>query len=884
MLIRGLSSPVFSKGDMSSAQPVVYLNGIPLLTNDAFVYGIKSTEVNPIGTATNILSGLNLDNVESIEVVKDAARLAKLGPLAVNGAILVNMKDGYYGGSNMFIRANGGIAIPPSNVKMTNAANDYAFRMRFADYCATKEQHTAYLNKMPSWMRDLRDMNFFGEPGWADEYYSISPLYNFSASMGSGGSFSNYIFMMGYTGNDGVADETKFNKLTANFALNMKLLEQLGVSCLINLSRVSRDGNRNLRDRYAEIEYLPDLTTPLSPVTSVYRSYLDIYEEYKKNDNLNNLLNGYLGMNYNWRGLYVDTRLMLDYNTNVRHVFWPMDLMESVNYVSNYSGYNRRLIWQSSADYKFDFLKNHFFKIGLQEIIMKSVQHYNYTQGYDGDDDTKPTTSGGGFKQMKRYVDKMQNNMVSTLFSIDYRYRNFFDVQLVLRADGSSNVQKDNRWLFTPAASASINLKDLLLKDVKQLSDLSMRGSWARIGRYQDNNRFAAGPQYTGEELTGIGQPVMSSYYGYATIARPYNTAWVGYGLGWPYSDKWNIGLNTSFFNKRLSLDVEYYNNTDCDLITTIPVNEEFGYKYRYANGMKVRNSGVELTLSGKPFENPKGFSWDASFSLAYNKNELLQLPENLNELVIGNRMLKVGHAIDQFWLYQNEGVYTSDTEVPVQNGKKLAMGSIPFAKNDPKWKDQNGDNQINDDDKILKGHSLPPVTGSFINNFKLGQFDLGINLFFALGHDAINYRSSQRYNFFALENTPSLESLREIFFWQSTNDKDDYPLYNQMSGLTPYRAEQDLFMEKLSYLKLRSVTVGYTLPVKKKAYKGGGKKKVVSKNKLENIYFYVTGNNLLTFTGFSGDDPELIDMDGYYRGYGQPLSRSVIVGMKFNF
>lgn len=163
--------------------------------------------------------------------------------------------------------------------------------------------------------------------------------------------------MLGYTGNNGVADETKFNKLTANFALNMKLMEQLGVSCLINLSRISRDGNRNLRDRYAEIEYLPDLTTPLSPVTSIYRSYLDVYEEYKKNDNLNNLLNGYLGVNYNWRGLYVDTRLMLDYNTNVRHVFWPMDLMESVNYVSNYSGYNRRLIWQSSADYKFDFGK-----------------------------------------------------------------------------------------------------------------------------------------------------------------------------------------------------------------------------------------------------------------------------------------------------------------------------------------------------------------------------------------------------------------------------------------------------------------------------------------------------------------------------------------------
>lgn len=884
MLIRGVSSPVFSKGDMSAVQPVVFLNGIPLLTDDSFVYNVKSTEVNPIGTATNILSGLNLDNVASIEVVKDAARLAKLGPLAANGAILINMKDGFYGGKNMFIRANGGMAIPPSDVKMTNAANDYAFRMQFTNYCSTDEQRTSYLNKMPVWMKDIRDMNFYGRPEWADDYYSMAPLYNFSASMGSGGRLANYIFMIGYAGSDGVADKTSFDKLTASFALNMKLMDQLGMSCLINASRVSRNGNRNLLDRYAEIEYLPDLTTPLSPVASVYNSYLDLYEEYKKNDNLNNLLNGYLAMNYNWNGLLVDTRLLLDYNTNVRHVFWPMDLMESVNYVSNYSGYNRRLIWNSSADYKLNLNQNHFLGLNLQAIIMKSVQHYNYTQGYDGKDDTKPTTSGGGFAYMKRYVDKMTNNMVSTLFSVDYRYKDIFDAQVIFRGDGSSNVQKDNRWLFTPAISAGVNLKKLFLRDIDKVTDWALRGSWARIGRYQDNNRFAAGPQYTGEELTGIGQPIMSSYYGYASIARPYNTGWVGYGLGWPYSDKWNVGINSAFFNNRLSLNVEYYNNTDCDLITAVPVKQEYGYKYKYANGMRIRNSGFEVTLAGQPFNNSDGFSWDTSFSLAYNKNELVQLPENLDELLIGNRKLKVGHSIDEFWLYQNEGVYASDAEVPEVDGKKLSMNSIPFAKNDPKWKDQNGDNIINDDDRILKGHTLPPVTGNFVNNFQLGRFDLGINLFFALGHEAINYRSSQRYNFLTLENTPSLESLREIFFWQNTNDKNDYPLYNQMSGLTPYRAEQDLFLERLSYLKLRSLTLGYTLPLRQKTYKGGGKKKEVGKRKLNDIYFYVTGNNLFTLTGFSGDDPELVDVDGYYRGYGQPLSRSVILGVKFNF
>lgn len=884
MLIRGLSSPVYSKGDMTSLQPVVFLNGIPLMTNDAYVYNIKSTEVNPIGTATNILAGLNLDNVTSIEVVKDAARLAKLGPLAANGAILVNMKDGFYGGSNMFIRANGGVAMPPSKVKMTNAANDYAFRMQFADYCTSDAQRSGYLKKMPVWMQDVRDMNFFGTPDWADDYYGAAPLYNFSASMGSGGKTANYIFMLGYTGNTGVADDTNFDKLTASFALNMQLMDQLGVSCLLNVSRISREGNHNLRDRYAEIEYLPDLTTPLPPASSVYRSYMDYYNEYKKNDNLNNLLNGYLGVNYDWKGLYVDTRLLMDYNTNVRHVFWPSDMMESVSYVSNFSGYNRRLIWQSTAEYKFNLQQKHFINLSLQEIIMKSVQHYNYTQGYDGNDDTKPSTSSGGFKYMKRFVDKMQNNMVSSLFSIDYRYKNIFNIQALLRGDGSSNIQKDDRWLFTPATSVSWNLKNHFLQNKKLLSDLAIRGSWARIGRYQDNNRFAAGPQYTGEELTGVGQPVMSSYYGYASVARSYNTGWVGYGIGWPYSDKWNVGVNASFFNKRLSVDVEYYNNTDCDLITAVPVVQEYGYKYKYLNGMKIRNSGFEVSLIGKIFNSPKGFSWDASFSLAYNKNELLQLPENMNELVMGNRKLKVGHAIDEFWLYQNEGIYHSDEEVPALNGTKLSMNSIPFAKNDPKWKDQNSDNVIDDKDKVLKGHSLPPFTGNFVNNFRLGRFDLGINLFFALGHDAVNYRSSQRYNFLALENTPSLESLREIFFWQNTNDNNDYPLYNQMSGLVPYRAEQNLFLEGLSYLKLRSMTLGYTMPIKKKTYKGGGKKKTTNKNNLKDIYFYVTGNNLLTLTGFSGDDPELVDVDGYYRGYGQPLSRSIIVGLKLNF
>jgi TonB-linked SusC/RagA family outer membrane protein len=867
MLIRGLTSPIFSNKDVSGVQPVVFVNGIPLLTSDSYLYGIKSTGVNPVGTGTNILAGLNWNGVESVEVVKDAAELAKLGPLAANGAILVKLKDGYYRGSHVFVNANGGMSIPsvtgsivPGKVYLTNAHNEHAFRMKFADLGNSDAQRVAYSGKIPAWMKDTRDNYFYGDPAWADDYYRMAPLYNVAASIGGGGNNSNYIFMAGYTGNGGVADDADFSKFMANFALNMILENKLGISCLINGSRVTRVGNRNLRDRYAEVEYLPDLTTPLSPTASVYRSYLDYYDRYNRNDNLNNLINGYLALHYDWKTLHADTRLLLDYNTNVRHVFWPSDLMESVNFVSDFSGYNRRFAWNSTVSYKYSIRQSHLFEAEMQGIVQWDLQHYNYTKAYDGSDDTKPATSSGSFQYINRYADKMENNLVSSLLSLNYQYKNLLGLKAVLRYDGASNVQRDNRWLFTPAFSLNWNLKNLFFAGQEKLSDLTARASWARIGRYTDNNRFAAGPQYTGEELTGIGQPVVSSYYGFATVARPYNTGWVGYGLGWSYSDKWNAGASLSLLKNRFSMALEYYNNTGCNLITTLPVVQEYGYKYKYAEGMKVRNAGVEMTLAGKLFDAPKIFSWDASLALAYNRNELLALPENVEELIIGNRKLKVGHAIDEFWVYRNEGVYESDAEVPAG----LSMNGILFAKNDPRWADVVNDNVIDGNDKVMKGHILPPLTGHFMNNFRFGRFDLGIDFLFAAGHDAINYRSSQRYDFLTLENNPSPESLKEIFFWQSTNDRNDYPLYNQMSGLAPYRADQDLFMEKLGYLKLRSLTLGYTLP--------------------QNLYIYMTANDLFTLTGFSGDDPELVDFDGYYRGYGHPLLRSVILGLKFNF
>ena len=256
-----------------------------------------------------------------------------------------------------------------------------------------------------------------------------------------------------------------------------------------------------------------------------------------------------------------------------------------------------------------------------------------------------------------------------------------------------------------------------------------------------------------------------------------------------------------------------------------------------------------------------------------YNWNELKRLPEGVQEVTVGNRKLTVGKSIDQFWLLQNTGIYQTDEEVPVIDGKRLSINGIPLKKGDPIWVDQNGDNMIDDQDKVMKGHMLPPFTGGFMSEFRYKRFDLSFNFFWAVGHHALNNRSWQRYDFMTLDNQKSLAAVKEIFFWQNTNDKNDYPIYNPLSKTHPYRQDQDLFLEKLSYLKLRTLTLGYTLPLKKKGEYAPN-----------SIYLYLTANNLFTITAFSGDDPELIEFNGCYSGYGQSLPRSLTAGFKFNF
>ncbi|MGO3305986.1 MAG: SusC/RagA family TonB-linked outer membrane protein, partial [Sphingobacterium sp.] len=308
--------------------------------------------------------------------------------------------------------------------------------------------------------------------------------------------------------------------------------------------------------------------------------------------------------------------------------------------------------------------------------------------------------------------------------------------------------------------------------------------------------------------------------------------------------------------------------------VLTMPAHAEYGYEYAIEPGMDVQNSGVELTLSGDIAAPASGnFRWNSGINVAFNTNKLTALPGGANEVVIQDRMLKVGERIDAFWVLENQGIYVSDSEIPVVDGVAKNYNGITFKAGDPIWKDQNGDNRITTADRVLRGNYIPKVSGSWQNNFFYKDFDLKLSFYFNLGRDIINQEMSRRFDFISNENSGNIDAVKEITYWEKRGDYSNYPLYNPWSSVSAYQTGQDLFMENGSFLKLRQVSIGYDLTKILASHLDGGK-----------LYVYATANNLLTLSNYSGRDPEIANYLGFDEGYNMMIPRTYLIGFKLNF
>ena len=882
IVVRGLSRPQFSNSDVNQNMATVYVNGIPMVYEHNFSNRLQRYDLTRLGAATDYLTSIDLSTIKSIEVIKDPVRLSELGPLAANGAIWITTYGGVSGERQIGVNSYVGLNTKPA-ITVVNADYENRFRRQF--YNKYRTTNDSYELRYPGYLSDSTNTNYYGAANWKDEYYSNALLYNVDLNIKGGTDRANFAFYGGHTKNAVSSDDANFKRYNVLFNVNMLPFEWLNMSTYINARRSDRDRNKNLRDRFLEMAYLPDLSTPISPNGDVYKSYINEYNRTVVDDNVTNNLQGNLKVDIDIiKGLKFTTNFMVDYNEGRRDLFYPNTLMETINYQSNYFGYSQRFIFSNKLTYDFNLSEDNNFKFTIGTDYQEDLYRYYFARAYDGPNDyikinvvegnqnyanyLEPT---GGLKVL-RWNNKEQFNMQSFYGAANYSYKNLFDVNAVVRWDGSSTIQKDSRWLLTPAFSAGWNIGNSLESE----ETFRLKASYARIALPNFDSRYATGPQYSSGSLGWDEEPTISSYYGYAGITRNYTNGWVGYDLDWAYSDKIELGLEKSFFQSRLNANVALYQTNDNNQIIGVPVPGEYGYSSEYKNGLEVKNIGLDANVSAKILqEGDNKLGWTSSINFNINKNELVKLPKNLSQLVVGDRLLKVGESIDSYWIYKNQGIFETASSIPQSNGKLLTMEGVEFAAGDANWKDLNGDNVINANDKVIEGRSTPKFFGGFNNSLNYKGFQFDFAFVYALGHHALNQRAANKYNFVNNESSNSINGVREVFQWQQDVDITKYPIYNVWSNTNPYRVDQDLFLEDASYLKLRSVTLGYDLA------KLDGIKNAIKT--VKRAYVYVNANNLFTVTSFSGNDPELINYNGYYDGYGMPLTKSFTLGIKLD-
>ncbi|MDB5005491.1 MAG: SusC/RagA family TonB-linked outer membrane protein [Mucilaginibacter sp.] len=882
MFIHGTSQPLLSAREVYATQPLIVLDGVPLVAEHPFAFDIQQYKYDRIGTATNTLATVQMANIESIEVLKGLDATAIYGPKGANGVIVLTSKGATTKRRITFDSYAG--VVTPNAVTTVNGRFENNFRKQFSDkYTATG----AFSNSdtYPLFLSDSLNNAFYGPSNWNDLYYGSQAIYSVNASISGGDERANFSFQLGDTKSGGIADNTKMDRYNARFLLNMKPLEWFTFSAMVNADRLLRDRNRNVRDRLAQVNYIPDLSTPLAPNKDKYQLYLDQFDGGFDN-NKNNLVNGYAKFGIDLGKFKFVTTYNIDYNEGYRDIFYPRTLLQTTNYASNYFGYNERTTIDNVATYDYQINKDHKFNFTLGNVIQYDFYRYTYDYAYKGSNDfiklnllnSDPTKSNYltpivyKSQLIYKFLDKTQNNQLSFYGKADYLLKDKYTFSLLLRADGSSNQQPTNRWFYSPVLSAGWDLKKDLFANKNSISELSLHASIGRMGRYENFDNYAQGPQYTA--FVGFsGNLITPGYDGLATLSRPYSAGYVPYNLKWAYTDQASLGIDGEFLNKRLYLSLQGYYKHDKNMLLGVPSAAEYGYASVIQNGMAIRNTGIDATITGVIFPHENKFSWTSTVNINLNHNTLTALPGGLSQLVIGDKLLQVGKAVDSYWLLTNQGIYNTDAEVPTVAGKKMTYNGIILKTGDPRWKDLNGDNQITNADKTLQGHALPVVAGGWSNDIGYKKWTLGVNFYYNIGRQLLNQDMANKFDFYNREGLNDINSVKEITFWEKRGDYSKYPIYNPASAVAPYQINQDLFLENASFIKLRTLSLGYDLTD-------------VMKKKHSNIHkFYVYGsvNNVFTLTKYTGQDPELVDYTGYDTGYGMQIPRTYILGVKID-
>ncbi len=828
------------------------------------------------------LGQLNMNDVESIEVLKDASAAAIYGSRAAGGVILVTTRRGD-GNARLSVNTYYGISSPMLH-------DDWLTGKEWYDYLVK------YQNREFAWAGGDISLPMFGDNRrpvtyqvnpltyelpqtiWQDEITHNAPIANLNVAIGGGQGNTQYYVSASVKSEQGNILTAAYDQYSLRANLDASINDRIKVGFELNPSYSTQ---RVAGSNMVSLVKYPPFVAPIDeqgkyPRTQDYiptghsgqaSPYVFLYGTNDRTNYFKNLARGFLNLEL-LEGLDFRTSVGSNISFSSSDYFRGGagdELVATLGRASDY--YSINLINENTLNYN-----NTFGSHSVSGLLGASYQHQKARSTAIGavngsyNNENIETLNNAIINPAATSTSKSEWGLVSYFGRINYDYGNKYLLSASLRTDASSRFGPDNKWAIFPALSLAWRLSnEAFLENSSSISELKLRASFGTTGNFNIGDFAYLGRvgfvNYSPNNILVKGQTPVSFE----------NTM-----LGWEKTASYNIGLDLGLIENRIYLSLDAYDKRTTDLLYNVSIPAITGFTSTITNVGEINNKGIELELTTRNFIGE--FEWQTSFNWSGNQNKVVDLgpvDERIYNHSLGmSWILKVGEPMFSYYGYRIAGIYQSEADI--ENSPHLP-GAKP---GNPIIEDTNGDGVINPEDKVVLGNFQPKYLIGMVNDFAWKNFDLNIAIQSSLGARIYNFEN-QYYE----GNTLGAmrRSLVENQWWSPEDPGDGKTPAAALSQLVQYNANTDYYIENASYLSFRNINLGYTIP-----------SHIAPKLGMKNLRVYVSINNLLLIRdkenhaynpeGTTGGEISGINSIPGYNAGSEPISRVFALGLNIDF
>ncbi len=833
----------------NSSQPGAYSNRV-VIRGMATINASSNPLYVVDGVVMENFDLVNPNDIESMEVLKDASAAAIYGARGANGVIMVTTKRGKKDGEGVQISYQGSVSASHIARKMdTMTAQEWCDAFMIGLENENKYQGKNWSLNRTDWFNDpdyFTNGNPIYDTNWQDEATRTAVSHNHQLNIQQAGKNSSMGAFLNYTDQQGIVNNTYNKRINAKMTYDANPTPWLStaVNVLVNHTwgRYTPEDGGGQEARRTMIEMLPWLpvkdkngnytTSTSSSINDVLGfegmsnpvMILDLQRRMRYNTQIfgNAALTFHLA-----EGLDLKTQLGIDHHNQTYRGYSSIGLnnISMPNGWAEYQNWNT-LYWQEETYLTYNkVFGDHRLNAMAGLSWTERTQNWNKarTEGFS-DDFFEDYNMSAGTTPSSPESSWNRWRMNSYFLRFAYTYKDRYSATVTGRVDGSSKFGENNKYAFFPSAGLAWNIsQEDFLKDNNTISNLKLHTSYGLTGNseidmYRSLARVSSG--------TLLINDVRNPYSYVSSMANP--------DLKWEKTGQFDVGMEIGLWQNKLSFDIAYYNKKTTDLLLDCPLPHSTGFSTVYKNIGSVRNSGMDLMINARPVTT-NDFSWSSTVNLNYNKNKILHLGENdedieMNWWVGGSEsILRVGENMSAFYGYRRLGVYTQED----YNNGLCDLNQVGRAKRTDK--------------KEIIGKGMPDWTGSWINNFSYKNFDLTMDFQFVWGVETMQQFYHSTYDRFGITN--GLSNILYDAYNGSNPETMQQAIYLCNSGHAGQDTTiDDSWIANGSYLRLNMLQLGYTFD-----------SAVAKKIGLAGLRVYASGNNLFLITSkdYNGYDPE---------------------------